>query len=230
MTLIRLIKRYDEGSVSFDVVSNYISMYPSEVFATNKGRDALSYARGDAKLTKLLLDNRADPNYSYSNHFDTHLSLLAFPYPDDMQDQKNYGECGECVKLLIDAKADVNCKIKYGQTALMYAVKQQSTIITKILLEAKADPYITDNNKNNALYHALTPLCLENFPEHKFTVSVDNVKILLEIMQDDPTAIFLKKMLKDEREKTMSEVTSLMCMEHTSPIPNEMKVNIIDKI
>src|SRR5512133_3092471 len=42
------------------------------------------------------------------------------------------------VKLLLNAKADVNAKTKYGSTALMVASQEGYSSVVKLLLEAKA--------------------------------------------------------------------------------------------
>ena len=73
----------------------------------------------------------------------------------------------EIMKLLIDAKADVNIQVaassnKYyskeyiGKTALHYAVKNEKVEIIKLLLAAKADKNIKDYYGKIALDYAQT--------------------------------------------------------------------------
>jgi ankyrin repeat protein len=59
------------------------------------------------------------------------------------------------VKLLLEAKADVNVKtVRYGWTALYIAAKNGHEAVVKLLLEAKADVNVQASDRRTALYTA----------------------------------------------------------------------------
>ena len=61
----------------------------------------------------------------------------------------------EIVKLLLEARADVNIKDKYGEAALIYTLKYGYTEIVELLIEAGANVNIKDKDGLTALIYAL---------------------------------------------------------------------------
>uniref|UniRef100_A0A0A9HUQ6 Uncharacterized protein n=1 Tax=Arundo donax TaxID=35708 RepID=A0A0A9HUQ6_ARUDO len=59
-----------------------------------------------------------------------------------------------CMKLLVEAGADVNFKSPSGPTALMMAVDDGLTDIVKFLLEVGADPNIRDHHGKTPIMYA----------------------------------------------------------------------------
>ena len=53
----------------------------------------------------------------------------------------------ECMKMLLEAGADINGKDKYGITALHIAVRSQNLECVRLLLDAGADPNIGDHDQ-----------------------------------------------------------------------------------
>jgi uncharacterized protein len=63
-------------------------------------------------------------------------------------------DCLECVKLLVEAKADVNETTHYGWTPLLTAVQNRHYVLASYLLNHGADPNIANNGGWNPLYIA----------------------------------------------------------------------------
>jgi uncharacterized protein len=63
-------------------------------------------------------------------------------------------DCLECVKLLVEAKADVNQTTHYGWTALLTAVQNRHYVLASYLLNHGANPNIANNGGWNPLYIA----------------------------------------------------------------------------
>jgi ankyrin repeat protein len=57
----------------------------------------------------------------------------------------------DCVKLLLEAGADVDAQTAHGETALMYAAYAGRTEKVKVLLEYGADPNLTNMQGETAL-------------------------------------------------------------------------------
>jgi len=64
-----------------------------------------------------------------------------------------YGNA-EVVKILVDAKADVDVQERHGYTALHYAIMHGHTEIVKILVDAKADVDVQERHGDTALTYA----------------------------------------------------------------------------
>ncbi|MBT6068179.1 hypothetical protein HOG48_00310 [Candidatus Peregrinibacteria bacterium] len=97
-----------------------------------------------AELTKLLLENGADPNI-FKRDTDGPINSAAM-----------YGHL-EAVKLLIKHKANIDKKGNYGRTALMYAASCSRSIkIVKALLKSGADVNIENEGEENALFEVIT--------------------------------------------------------------------------
>ncbi len=97
---------------------------------------------GNAPEVKRLLDNGANVNY----HDDSWTPLMA----------ASAGGHTEVVKILINAKADLNTKAYKGggETALMIASQWCVADVVKILIDAKADLEVKDDNGSTALIYA----------------------------------------------------------------------------
>ena len=63
--------------------------------------------------------------------------------------------CLECVKVLLDAGADVNQTSRYNWTPLLSAIKNSHYQMAKLLLDRGADPNISDKGGWNPLYLAV---------------------------------------------------------------------------
>jgi ankyrin repeat protein len=63
-------------------------------------------------------------------------------------------DCLECVKLLVEDKADVNQTTHYGWTALLTAVQNRHYVLASYLLNHGANPNIANNGGWNPLYLA----------------------------------------------------------------------------
>ncbi|TVT98380.1 hypothetical protein EJB05_00575 [Eragrostis curvula] len=96
----------------------------------------LAAAKGHDQVVKILLEHGADPN-RVINDFPHLLAPLMMAC---------CGQSLKCVKLLVQAGADVNVKSMNGQTVLMSAIDDGFTDIAKFLIEAGADPNIDDGD------------------------------------------------------------------------------------
>lgn len=104
-----------------------------------KGMSALHYAAGlnNTKLTKLLLDNKADPNIATKGGY-TPISLT-LDYPIEIK------------TLLLDGGADPNVRCAHG-TLLHFAAKITDLDLAKQLLAKGADINATDDNNDTPLH------------------------------------------------------------------------------
>nr|XP_053654674.1 serine/threonine-protein phosphatase 6 regulatory ankyrin repeat subunit B-like [Cherax quadricarinatus] len=98
------------------------------------GQTPLYYAvkNNNVDIVQMLLNNsRCDPR----NKGGTVLHIAVVKGYDD------------CVKMLLDAGADVNCQDDYGQTPLYYAVRNNNIDIVQMLLNnSRCDPRNKGNN------------------------------------------------------------------------------------
>ena len=87
----------------------------------------------------------ASCKYNYYNTFNDHTALIL---------AANTGH-SHCVKVLIEAGADVNVRNTLGETALMYAARKADGDCVKILLKSGADVKIVNFNGENAMTYAV---------------------------------------------------------------------------
>lgn len=127
-----------------------------------KGWTPLLYAAFAAQpeVINYLLLNEANPN----QHRDGYTPLMALCNSVSMCLEKSL----KCLRLLIDANADVDAINKHRQTALMYACKSQEPEFVKVLLNHVKDIDATDSDERTAIFYAVT------------ANKIDIVKILLE--------------------------------------------------
>ncbi|CAG0899889.1 unnamed protein product, partial [Cyprideis torosa] len=90
-------------------------------------------------VVKLLLAQKADPNSTDEVLKQTPLHMA---------------KTSETVEVLIDNKADVNAKDRWGQTPLHFAAKHNRHSIAKVLLDNGADPNIPDVFEQTPLHLA----------------------------------------------------------------------------
>lgn len=115
----------------------------------NNGFTPLNAAasRGMTDLVQQLLAKGADPNGGGRL---TPLHNAVFPMFANYRE-----ETYQTVKLLLDAKADVNRIDEEGRTPIIAAsqLPEIAKPIIELLLERGADPTVKDNTKRNALHH-----------------------------------------------------------------------------
>lgn len=101
----------------------------------------LAAGKAHDQVVKVLLEHCADPNRVFNSVFSPPMLACC--------------ECSlECVKLLVEAGADVNFRNPYVPTALTKAAAAGLTGIVKFLLEAGANPNISDELGKNAIIYA----------------------------------------------------------------------------
>ncbi|TVU06261.1 hypothetical protein EJB05_49463, partial [Eragrostis curvula] len=99
----------------------------------------------------------------------------------------------ECVKLLVEAGADLNFIMPYGSSPLIAATKEGLTDIVRFLLEAGADPNICDDFGENPIIYAgrdgRRDLVEILFPHTKPVTYVPNWSVdgIICTMKDAPT-------------------------------------------
>lgn len=126
---------------------------------------------GDRETISVLLNAGANPNILCKDSPDEFGmgNAIVIPQNDDKDEQEElskgktalYAFCAkadhntpdvvECVKLLLDAGADVNLKAPDGSTVLYIACRGNGKLV-KFLLEAGADPTIEDNSGRTILH------------------------------------------------------------------------------
>ncbi|CAI7632375.1 unnamed protein product [Penicillium pancosmium] len=127
---------------------------------------------GDRETISVLLNAGANPNILCKDSPDEFGmgNAIVIPQDDDDKDEQEelsmgktalYAFCAkadhntpdvvECVKLLLDAGADVNLKAPDGSTVLHIACRGIGKLV-KLLLEAGADPTIEDNSGRTILH------------------------------------------------------------------------------
>lgn len=124
-----------------------VNIHPSH----HKGWTALMAAAtsGKADVVRLLLSSGADPNVMLDDG-ETPLYQAAQSFMDDDRPR-----VGEIVEDLLKAGAKIDGRTKDGTTPLMrYAWVEMPEIIS-ILLAAKANPFLVDNEGRNAFQYAV---------------------------------------------------------------------------
>ena len=121
--------------------------FGADVNASNKDNATalmIACAKGNTDAINVLLDAGADPNITDANGY-TCLS------------HAGYGECSKDeLQAIIDHGADVNTTNKQKKTALMWACEKGNADAINVLLNAEADPTITDANGNTCLHTAVS--------------------------------------------------------------------------
>lgn len=226
MTLIDIVKDYDEGNVSYEEVVKYINQHPEELSMVDEnGLNVMCHVRGCPIMTKLLLDSKVDPNRTfYGPDRTTDLMMLVMnfdmfeiPPPEEIERKL------KCIKLLLDASSNPNARDKEGRTALMYAAVHPNTTYIKLLLDSNANPDYSDRNNKIALHHALTGI-YNSHPSIN-----ERVKLLVYHSNEDNISVGIKTLLEEERKRTVSEITGMMCLEHID-VPPEIKLDIVEKL
>lgn len=140
-----------------------------------KAAVVIATEKGDSAVLKLLLENGADPNGKYfknqkanlfvlsmhNNHLDTALILLKSGANADFNHKFQGGKTAlmlaievgkqELITYLFLKKSDLDLGDDFGNTALMYAVKQNLFAVAKRLLELGADPTLRQVDGKTAL-------------------------------------------------------------------------------
>lgn len=108
---------------------------------------ALSWAsyNNDSKTLKLILEHK--PILENRN-----IRGLTALFETVMQD--DYVP-EECLKMLVEAKADINTMDTAGHTPLSYSIVKHNTGLTTFLLEKKANPFIEHKSGYQAIEHAI---------------------------------------------------------------------------
>jgi ankyrin repeat protein len=167
------------------ILSWFIDEQNLNIVDKDFGRQALHWAVYNAKISKnhstlkLLLDYK-NIYLDLKDAADGRTPLIMAAYFEDL----------ESVRLLINAKADLNVQDSSGSSALMWAVKKQNLHITKLLIAAGAELNLTNLQQLDALgasHSAITQIinyCLEHDGEiNKF------INMLLDVKNHHPHAL-----------------------------------------
>ena len=121
-----------------------------DVNATNNDNSTtlmIACVQGNDDAINVLLKAGADPNIAGAD-VDTCLHSAVS------------GDCSKrIIQAIISHGADVNATNKNNRTALMIACVNQKEDVTNVLLNAGADPNITDANVDTCLHHAALGYC-----------------------------------------------------------------------
>ena len=170
----------DKGN--FDIVTVLLDQDVNVHSVTTDGKTPLHIAvdRGDETIIQKLLKQKADASMkdvlgNTSLHLAVQIKQEASPgliirRPSYVSPSlAPYRACNaQTVQSMIDHGADVNAVNNRGQTALWFACADGQEGFVKILLDAGADPNITDNLKDSSLHSAINGHC-----------SIDTVKEII---------------------------------------------------
>jgi ankyrin repeat protein len=136
------------GNDKTDLIKDLIAKGANVNETNNNGETALMRAVRNSKVdnVKLLLESGADLNIA--TNIATNNGTTALMYVAD-----NYHN-SQILDLLINHKANLNSKNKYGMTALMMAAKTNYQEGVSKLIEAGADINLRDTNNKTALSYA----------------------------------------------------------------------------
>uniref|UniRef100_A0ACD6A3N3 Uncharacterized protein n=1 Tax=Avena sativa TaxID=4498 RepID=A0ACD6A3N3_AVESA len=107
--------------------------------------------RGKFSVMKILLENHADPN-KVSWQFGTPLTSTLYGAPERMSEST----CLKCVKLLVEAGADVNCT--NPETPLAIATYKRLTRCVEYLLEVSKNANVPVNHDKSSDKHSKAEL------------------------------------------------------------------------
>ena len=133
---------------------------------------------GSLKVVKMLVDTGADVNtrcnkgqtvlmYALENNFSFWTEYIyqeaLREKPFEKGKRRLRAASDECVKMLLEAGADVNAKTKAGSTTLMEAAQNDMVGCVEMLLKAGVDVNVADNDGNTAVSYAVDgkPECLK---------------------------------------------------------------------
>lgn len=125
-------------------LNSLLELAPESINETNEFQETalhLAVKNESATLTKLLLDNKADPNVIDSFGFAP--IHIAAGYKST-----------ECFELLLKAEANIDIKAKNQATALMFACSKNNCQTANLLLEKGANINACNVHKQSALYLA----------------------------------------------------------------------------
>ena len=165
-----------EGDCSKDVLQKIIN-HGAVVNATNKKNVTtlmLACEKGNKDAINLLLDVGADPNIADADG-DTWLNYAAYGHRSK-----------EVLPTIFNHGAELNTTNKNNITALMIASQKGNADGISILMNAGADPNITDNKGATCIHHAVGGGCskdvLERIVNHDADVNVANKKNITALM------------------------------------------------
>jgi len=104
----------------------------------------VSVLRGDVENLYLCLNQGADVNEDADGYACLHYAIA-----------KDNANTVEIIKILLEAKANINATDKKGRTPLMHSVKKNHLSATQILLDYEADILAQDSLGNDALKNAI---------------------------------------------------------------------------
>jgi ankyrin repeat protein len=171
----------------YKILSWFIDEQNLNIVDKDFGRQALHWAVYNAKISndrntlKLLLDYK-NIYLDLKDAADGRTALIMGAYFEDL----------ESVRLLINAKADLNVQDVNGDSALMWAAKKQNVALTKLLIAGGAELSLKNSDNLDALALArshpqiteIVSYCLEHDEVIKKFIS-----ILLEIKNHHPSAL-----------------------------------------
>ena len=119
------------------------------------GWTALMYSIGNIEITRVLIDAGADLNRQDCDEKTALMYAVKYANNDEEENEDNeYKDKYNTVKLLIDAGADLNYEDNIGYTALMWAVQwpnKDSKAMVKLLIDAGADIDAENYRRQTAL-------------------------------------------------------------------------------
>lgn len=113
--------------------------------------NAVTYAAnvGNSEILHLIMEHY--PLQQIQSSFTPLMGACNVPYSGS----ENIEERKKCIKLLLDAKIDIDFKDRFGTNALMLACKIGRDDIVKFLLENNANVDLCDNDGWTALFYAV---------------------------------------------------------------------------
>lgn len=192
LKFVEIIAETIDGDVKTDECQNTFYKYPVAADETPENKLLIAVASGDAGEVSNLLRRNVRPNAQVSKKMD-----FTDPSYDEGSTALHLAArqgCAEVVRVLLDAKANVNAVNGREQTPLMYAAYHNNAEAAQVLLAAGADPKLESYKRNAAFFTVQAMQMIQAFtakPDARVQKMSENARIILREL--DAKGLDLKK-------------------------------------
>ena len=183
LKIIQLIADAIDGSVNLDECRNTFFRYRAAASETAENKLLIAVINGDADEVSELLRQNADPNARMTKDLD--FGRAADNHGNTALHFAARQGCGETVRALIAAKADVNAVNGQNETPLMAAAYLTNAEAAQLLIGANADVQAESYDSNAAFFAVRAKQNLIAFSlqtERKIQKMSDNARTILKAL------------------------------------------------